>query len=187
METERFKRIKKTAHTHFAAEVRESLKKIEENISDSPASMAYFYDLFRELYNNGTSLGIKGKIIGTICTQVPHELIYASGATPLRLCSGSYSFEQVGAQFMPAKSCPIVKATTGMLHISQHTLNKKMDMVVVPTTCDQKKKAAEIWADMGCNIYISWKRHLQKTLRKRVYTGKIPLINSLPRYKRLQV
>lgn len=153
MESERFKRIKKTAHMHLAVEVRALLKKIEEDFPDNPASMTYFYELFREWYNSGTPLDNNRKIIGTICIQVPHELIYASGAMPLRLCNGSQSFEQVGAEFLPAKSCSIVKATTGMLHISQHNLKEKMDMVVVPTTCDQKKKAAEIWEDMGFNIY----------------------------------
>jgi benzoyl-CoA reductase/2-hydroxyglutaryl-CoA dehydratase subunit BcrC/BadD/HgdB len=43
---------------------------------------------------------------------------------------------------MPAKSCSLVKATLGMLN-SENPVPRvgKLDMVVNPTTCDQKKKA----------------------------------------------
>ena len=31
------------------------------------------------------------KTIGTLCVMVPSELVYAAGAMPVRLCSGSYT------------------------------------------------------------------------------------------------
>ena len=48
----------------------------------------------------------EGVLVGTTCIHAPEELIYAMGATPVRLCNGSYHYDQIGADFMPAKSCP---------------------------------------------------------------------------------
>jgi len=61
--------------------------------------------------------------------------------------------DQIGAEVMPAKSCPLVKATFGMFQV-EHEQLKKMKTVVVPTTCDQKKKAAEMLASSGVDITV---------------------------------
>ena len=149
----RFARMQKTTGLHLAMEGEETLQKITE-FQDSPESMGYFYDLFRSFNKNGHTLPTDKKVVGTMCLQVPDELIYAAGATPMRMCSGAYAYDQVGAEFMPAKSCPVVKATTGMLHVNQELWGKTVASVVVPTTCDQKKKSAEMLKDMGYPVYI---------------------------------
>jgi len=69
---------------------------------------------------------------------------------PLRLCSGAAAFEQIGAELLPAKSCPLVKATLGKLQVLG---GEPLRMVVVPTTCDQKKKAADMLSEMGFRVY----------------------------------
>ena len=152
MEAERYERARERANLQLAREAKEALRKIEEGLPRNPSSMDYFYSLFRGYYGNGISSGRKKKVIGTTCTQVPLELIYASGAIPLRLCSGSYAFDQVGAEFMPAKSCSIVRSTTGMLHVAHDMFKKELKMAVIPTTCDQKRKAMEMWEEMGLNV-----------------------------------
>ncbi len=149
----RFARMQKTTRLHLAMEAEETLQRLTE-FPDNPGSMGYFYDLFRNLYKNGHPLPADKKVIGTMCLQVPDELIYAAGATPMRMCSGAYAYDQVGAEFLPAKSCPLVKATTGMLHVNQALWGKSVAAVVVPTTCDQKKKCGEMLKDMGYPVYI---------------------------------
>ncbi len=149
----RFSRMQKTTGLHLAMEGEETLQKITE-FPDSPMAMGYFYELFRNFYKNGHPLPADRKVIGTMCLQVPDELIYAAGATPMRMCSGAYAYDQVGAEFLPAKSCPVVKATTGMLHVNQELWGEAVASVVVPTTCDQKKKSAEMLKDMGYPVYI---------------------------------
>lgn len=37
--------------------------------------------------------------MGTTCIQIPEELIYALGASPIRLCNGSYYYDNQGAEF----------------------------------------------------------------------------------------
>ncbi len=149
----RFTRMQRTTGLHLAMEAEETLQRLQE-FPDNPEPMAYFYELFGNLYKTGHTLPTDKKIIGTMCLQVPDELIYAAGAVPMRMCSGAYAYDQVGAEFMPAKSCPVVKATTGMLHVNQTLWGESVASVVVPTTCDQKKKCAEMLKDMGYPVYI---------------------------------
>ncbi len=153
MEAERLERMKKTTYLHLSMEAKDMLKKIKEDFPDTLESMEYFYNLFYRIYIENRLLDRDGKTIGVMCMQVPEELIYAAGAMPVRLCSGSYAFDQAGAEFMPSKSCPLMKATIGMLFTAPAFFSKKVDMVVIPTTCDQKTKAGEIIESMGFNVY----------------------------------
>ncbi|MCK9387876.1 MAG: 2-hydroxyacyl-CoA dehydratase family protein [Sulfuritalea sp.] len=130
------------------------LDHITDDFDGNPAAMQYFYDLFRRVYIQGEALAHEGKLIGTTCIQAPDELIYAMGGTPVRLCNGSYHYDQIGADFMPAKSCSLVKATLGMLHADNPIPRiGKPDLIVNPTTCDQKKKASAMIEDMGYAVY----------------------------------
>jgi len=120
-------------------------------INDLPGrckSLDYFSDRLLD-FSRGELPETSKKRFGTMCVQVPEELLHAMGATSVRLCDGSYAFDQVGAEFMPAKSCPLTRATVGKLHINQEFWSEKLDGLVVPTTCDQKRKMAESLDTMG--------------------------------------
>jgi Benzoyl-CoA reductase/2-hydroxyglutaryl-CoA dehydratase subunit, BcrC/BadD/HgdB len=137
-----------------AGEAQAMLDRIENDFSDNPQAMQYFYDLFNRVYCQGEAVEHQGPLVGTTCIQAPEELIYALGATPVRLCNGSYFYDQIGAEFMPAKSCSLVKATLGMLQ-SEAPIPRigPLELVVNPTTCDQKTKASAMIASMGHPIY----------------------------------
>jgi benzoyl-CoA reductase/2-hydroxyglutaryl-CoA dehydratase subunit BcrC/BadD/HgdB len=137
-----------------AREAENVLDHITDRFDDNPQAMDYFYDLFRRVYCQGEALPREGLTVGTTCIHAPEELIYAMGATPVRLCNGSYHYDQIGADFMPAKSCSLVKATLGMLG-SENAIPRtgKLDLVVNPTTCDQKKKASAMIEGMGYSVY----------------------------------
>jgi benzoyl-CoA reductase/2-hydroxyglutaryl-CoA dehydratase subunit BcrC/BadD/HgdB len=142
---------------NLSRQARESeiaLNHITDDFDGNPAAMQYFYDLFRRVYIQGEPLAHEGKLIGTTCIQAPDELIYAMGGTPVRLCNGSYHYDQIGADFMPAKSCSLVKATLGMLH-SDNRIPKigDPDLIVNPTTCDQKKKSSAMIEGMGYAVF----------------------------------
>lgn len=171
-----------------AREAETMLDHITDDFDDNPAAMAYFYDLFRRTYCQGESLEREGVRVGTTCIHAPDELIYAMGARPVRLCNGSYHYDQVGADFMPAKSCSLVKATLGMLS-SENVIPKvgKLDLIVNPTTCDQKKKSSAMMVSMGHTVYnlelppakeseqarVYWRRSVREfVLRLGQLTGK---------------
>lgn len=179
MESERHNRIRKTTQLHVAMEAKVTLKRIEGDFSDSPGEMGYFYDLFKDIYCAGKSIPQlhERSVIGTLCIQVPEELVYAADGVPVRLCSGAYAFDQIGAEFMPAKSCPLVKSTIGMMHINQSLPAQLPHTIVIPTTCDQKKKAGYMLEDMGFKIY-----HLELPSMKDSEDGRLYWQNSIKRF-----
>lgn len=138
-----------------AREAERVLDHITDRFDENPQGMDYFYDLFRRVYCQGESLAEAQTRIGTTCIHAPEELVYALGATPVRLCNGSYHYDQIGGDFMPAKSCSLVKATLGMLSTQAEAVPRvgKLDLVVNPTTCDQKKKASAMVEEMGYQVY----------------------------------
>lgn len=91
--------------------------------------------------------GQKKKIIGTFCNFVPEELIYACGCVPVRLCAGAYDTVSAGEEMLPRDICPLIKSSLGfkILGLSYFEL---CDLVIIPTTCDGKKKLGEILADL---------------------------------------
>ncbi len=142
------------SHSRQAREAENVLDHITDRFDDNPQAMNYFYDLFRKVYCKGEDLPRGETLVGTTCIHAPEELIYAMGATPQRLCNGSYHYDQLGGDFMPAKSCSLVKATLGMLN-AQDALpgGGRPDLVVNPTTCDQKKKSSVMIQGMGYQVY----------------------------------
>lgn len=142
--TKRLERMKKTSSIHLAMEYAKSLKEVVDDFPYNPEGMYYFYDRMKAfLDEENTDLAGK-KVIATSCIYIPEELIYALGAYPLRICNGSYSFDQVGAEFMPAKACPLVKSAIGQLHANNFPMGAKPLLIVNPTSCDQKKKMPEV-------------------------------------------
>ena len=180
VDNERWERMKKTAQVHLAMEARETLTRMEDSFSNGPGAMQYFYDLHRASYCDGTPLRTAGKTIGTLCVQVPEELIYAAGAVPLRLCSGAYAFDQIGADFLPAKSCPLIKATLGMLHIGPPAFAGSLSLIVNPSTCDQKKKAGEMLEDFGYPVY-----HLEMPPAKASEEARVYWRQSIKKFSRV--
>lgn len=153
MEAKVNERVVKSTRVHLAMEANETLRIIKEEFQDNPESMEYFYDLFNSVYCDGNPVKHSKKVIGAMCIQTPEELIYAAGAVPVRLCNGSHSYEQVGAESTSAKTCSLVNATVGTLTVNQAAYRKEYDMVAIPATCDQKKKSIGILKKEGYNVY----------------------------------
>jgi len=139
---------------HEAMEAIQVLDAVKFEFGKNLESMEYFYDLFDRVYCKGEKLhGNDKPLVGTLCIQVPYEIIYAMGAVPVRLCNGFHTDEQLGGEFMPAKSCSLVKATLGMMYNNDIPGVDKLDMIVHPTTCDQKTKTISMLEDMEHNMY----------------------------------
>lgn len=87
------------------------------------------------------------KTVGTYCVMVPQELIYAAGAVPVKLCSGNYTAFFVGDDIAPRDACPLVKAVAGFQQTGLMPVYEDCSLMVVPVTCDCKKKIAGMLAD----------------------------------------
>ncbi len=154
MTLNREEKVQKIIDLHLAREVKNVLKHFPLGTHNRPAAMGYFTDALKTFYQEGFQAKFDKPIIGTMCVMVPDELIYAVGGVPMRLCCGASSCDQAGAEFMPAKSCPVVKATMGLLSANRALLQKKISAIVMPSTCDQKKKSSEMLQSMGYEVIL---------------------------------
>ena len=85
-----------------------------------------------------------GNVVGTFCVFVPDEVILATKAIGVGLCSGSQFWIEDGEKVLPRNLCPLVKAFAGAKAGLTCPYFQSCDMIVGETTCDGKKKAWEI-------------------------------------------
>ncbi|RKJ76196.1 2-hydroxyacyl-CoA dehydratase [Butyricicoccus sp. 1XD8-22] len=115
-----------------------------EELGDIPQAMKPFLDVLRRVFVDledvSRSWGMK--TVGTYCVMVPSELIWAAGAMPVRLCSGSYTAYTIGDDLVPRDACPLVKSVMGFGEIEVSPLYSNCSLMVIPVTCDCKKKLA---------------------------------------------
>lgn len=123
------------------------LRRIDE-LSGRPDALSPFLDVLKKVHVNFERIASPDKkIIGTYCMMVPQELIYAVGAENVKLCSGSFTAFSIGEDITPRDACPLVKAVAGMQDIGQLSPYSDCDLMVVPITCDCKKKLASLLAE----------------------------------------
>ena len=128
------------------------LRRLEE-LTGAPEGIDAFYDTLKRIYVDMQKADIEPgqKTIGTYCVMVPQELVYAAGAMPVKLCSGNYTAFSVGDDIAPRDACPLVKAVAGFKQTGLMPLYENCSMMVVPITCDCKKKIAGMLSD-SCDI-----------------------------------
>lgn len=102
---------------------------------------------FREIVTTNRRLvelqRFPGKVVGVYCNFVPEALIHALGAAPVRLCSGDREAARRGEELFPRDTCSLVKACVGNA-IRGDGLFAELDLLVIPTPCDAKKKLGAV-------------------------------------------
>ncbi len=134
--------------THTAAKY---LRRLEE-LSNAPDGIEQFYQVLKNIYvEMGHTETGNQKTVGTYCVMTPPELIYAAGAVPVKLCSGNYTAFSVGDSVAPRDACPLVKAVAGFKQTGLMPVYEDCSMMIVPITCDCKKKIAGMLSE-NCNV-----------------------------------
>lgn len=130
--------------TQKSTRVAASYLRRAESLGDPPDALQPFFEVLRKLFVDMEDVprpdGVK--TIGTYCVMVPSELIWAAGAMPVRLCSGSYTAYTIGDDHVPRDACPLVKSVMGFGEIGVSPLYRNCSLMVIPVTCDCKKKLA---------------------------------------------
>lgn len=128
------------------------LRRLRE-LSGAPEGMEPFYRTLGRIYVDMEHAEREPgrKTIGTYCVMTPPELIYAAGAVPVKLCSGNYTAFSVGENIVPRDACPLVKAVAGFKQTGLMPIYEDCSMMVIPITCDCKKKIAGMLSD-SCDI-----------------------------------
>lgn len=118
------------------------LRRIKE-LSDDIESVSPFLEALKKIYVDFEPVHSGDDIlVGTLCALIPNELIYAAGARPVRLCSGSYTAYSIGDDAVPRDACPLTKAIMGFVETQSLPIYKDCSLLAVPVTCDCKKKLA---------------------------------------------
>ena len=145
--TEQAKRRRERFQNKSAFIAAKYLRRMDD-LSGRPDSLTPFMDVLKKIHVDFESLSSPDrKTIGTYCMMVPQELIYAAGAENVKLCSGSFTGFSIGEDITPRDACPLVKAVAGMQEIGQLPPYSDCDLMVVPITCDCKKKLASMLAE----------------------------------------
>lgn len=123
------------------------LRRVEE-LSGLPQTLAPFLEVLKKVHVEFERVIPEDKkVVGTYCTMVPRELIYAAGLENVKLCSGSFTGFSIGEDMTPRDACPLVKAVAGMQEIGKLTPYDDCELMIVPVTCDCKKKLASMLAE----------------------------------------
>jgi len=143
-------------------------------------SMNYYYQLYKELYGNRARelLHAKSqgkKIIGTFCNFIPLELIIAADAVPLRLCTGFQDPILPSEEILPRNFCPLIKSSYGISQMDSPHYDL-VDIVIIPTTCDGKKKLAEILSENKQTWVIEVPHTTETPQARRLWLTEIQLI-----------
>lgn len=119
------------------------LREIGE-LTHRPAALKPFLDTLRDVFAEQKDVRrpVGVPTVGTYCVMVPPELIYAHGAMPVKLCSGSYTAFGIGDDTAPRDACPLVKAVMGFETVDHMPVYQNCSLMAVPVTCDCKKKLA---------------------------------------------
>lgn len=122
-------------------------------LTGEPEGIEPFYYALGRIYvkMQGLDLPQGTKTVGTYCVMAPQELIYAAGAVPVKLCSGNYTAFSIGEDIAPRDACPLVKAVAGFKQTGLMPVYEQCSMMVLPITCDCKKKVAGMLGDM-CDV-----------------------------------
>jgi benzoyl-CoA reductase/2-hydroxyglutaryl-CoA dehydratase subunit BcrC/BadD/HgdB len=142
---------KEKQNRHKAMEAAAVLEKIRHEFKEPAKAMDYFYDLYDRVHCKHEALHSDKVKVGTMCIQVPAEIVHALDATPVRLCNGFYTDDEIGSDLLPQKSCPLVKSTIG--HFVSDNFSDRPDVVISPTTCDQKAKSGSVIEEMGYTLF----------------------------------
>ncbi|MFA4986715.1 MAG: 2-hydroxyacyl-CoA dehydratase family protein [Candidatus Brocadiia bacterium] len=86
------------------------------------------------------------KAVGYFCQVIPLEIICAFGAVPLRIDCGNSAYVQPGEELLSADVCPLAKASFAQA-LSADSTAGKCACLVLPSSCDAKRKLGEVLAD----------------------------------------
>lgn len=109
--------------------------KVRETIQDVRTNLALALEMAKD---EGR------KIVGSLCSYSPTELILAANAIPVGLCGTTLEPIAKAEEILSADQCPKVKATFGRAVSGTCPLFPLADCIISETTCDGRKKMYEL-------------------------------------------
>ncbi len=147
------------AHDSLLETLGKGYKEIYMNQKGRPEGMEYFDFVIREVHGlrirellDEKSAG--KKVIGAFCVFVPEEIVRATDATLVGLCTGAEFATEEVEKLLPRNTCALIKSAFGFKLGKVCPFIESADMIVGENTCDGKKKAYEILKDIVSDLYV---------------------------------
>lgn len=86
------------------------------------------------------------RVVGSLCTYSPIELIVAAGAVPVGLCGSTQDGIAKAEEVLTVDLCPKVKSTYGRAVSGSCPIFPLADCIIAEATCDGRKKMYELLA-----------------------------------------
>jgi benzoyl-CoA reductase/2-hydroxyglutaryl-CoA dehydratase subunit BcrC/BadD/HgdB len=120
---------------------------------DRPEAMAYFDFVMGEVHGLRIRELVDARatgriVVGAFCVFVPEELVLAVDGVCVGLCAGADFGTEAAERYLPRNTCALIKSFFGFGLEKVCPYLQACDVVVGENTCDGKKKAYEIFADM---------------------------------------
>lgn len=113
-------------------------------MNDLPKIFNDFSDSRKQGFMTIKNLKDSGKkVVGTFCTFTPWEIINASGAVAVSLCSKNDETIPDAEKHLPRNLCPLIKSSYGFALTDKCPYFYFSDLIIGETTCDGKKKMYE--------------------------------------------
>lgn len=111
--------------------------KVPEKFDEYPDALKSEFLRFGKFKEDG------GKLVGTVCTYAPIELIMAAGATPICITTVGHDTVPAAEKHLPKNMCPMVTSTYGSALTDLNPAFYYTEMVLSETSCDGRKKMYE--------------------------------------------
>ena len=121
----------------------ENQEQSQASSSPRPTNIAWFEARLRDTDPPGDK-----PCVGYFCNMVPQELIAALGARPVRLGCGNPALVAPGEEVFSGEICSLAKSSFARF-LDASSLASSCAALVVPTSCDAKKKLAEVLCDFA--------------------------------------
>lgn len=147
------------AHDGLLAVLTDAYKNIYLSQNNRPKGMDYFDFVVSEVHGLRIEELLEAKktgrkVIGTFCIFVPEELILATDAIFIGLCSGADIGSGEAEKYLPKNTCALIKSFMGFKVSGLCPYVESTDLIVGETTCDGKKKAYEIFNEITGKVYV---------------------------------
>jgi len=118
-----------------------------------PEGMGYFNFVMSEIHGLRIQELVAARdagrpVIGTFCLYVPEEIILAVEGVCVGLCAGAEAGTALAEQYLPRNTCALIKSFFGFKLAGVCPYVEACNLVIGETTCDGKKKAYELFADL---------------------------------------
>ncbi len=136
-------RLQQQIKARMVSECEGRLAAIRQRNDYTPDLEPFLEVLKQSLFPAGFFKATDKPPILTLCIQAPMELFHAAGARAYKLACGAHAAQNVAPPHLPALTCPMIKAISGMFYIDGE-LDLQRLKFVVPTTCDWVVRFSEL-------------------------------------------